>query len=271
MRSRLQTIRQYQIFGRVTQPTNGPEATIRIPQRKDLPLLETTLLIAALKSVNARRIFEFGTYLGSTTLNLALNTPDDAEVFTFDLPPGLEIQQHPEDVPFYTGAFRRLCFGVDISDSPSDNFFMTPDEQRTFIENAKAYIARQREASERCFTKNKDDWKAALKEAEQVSQPDEEELCRIARGLRKRNEPEFWWKFSNLAHLVGWLRHRGRCVYCDTDLVEGQYIRHGWATTDHLLPKSVYPELDKCSLNTVPACSACNSLKGGVDPSKPVW
>lgn len=96
----LPTIRPYQIFDRVPQSANGREATIKIPQRKDLPLLETTLLIAALKSVNARRIFEFGTYLGRTTLNLALNSPDDAEVFTFDLPPGEDIQQHPEDVPF---------------------------------------------------------------------------------------------------------------------------------------------------------------------------
>jgi len=100
LKRKLQTVRPYQIFDRVAQPTNGRETTIKIPQRKDLPLLETALLIAALKSVKARRIFEFGTYLGNTTLNLALNSPDDAEVFTFDLPPGLDIQQHPEDVPF---------------------------------------------------------------------------------------------------------------------------------------------------------------------------
>jgi predicted O-methyltransferase YrrM len=98
--SELTTVRPYQIFGRVEAPASDREVTIKLPQRKDLPLLETALLIAAMKSVSARRIFEIGTYRGATTLNLALNAPDDAEVYTFDLPPDEEIEQHPEDVPF---------------------------------------------------------------------------------------------------------------------------------------------------------------------------
>jgi predicted O-methyltransferase YrrM len=96
----LRTVRPYQIFSRVEAPAHAREVSIKLPQRKDLPLLETALLIAAMKSVGARRIFEFGTFLGATTLNLALNSPDDAVVYTFDLPPGAEIEQHPEDVPF---------------------------------------------------------------------------------------------------------------------------------------------------------------------------
>ena len=96
----LRTVRPYQIFCRVETPANAREISIKLPQRKDLPLLETALLIAAMKSVRARRIFEFGTYLGATTLNLALNAPEDAEVYTFDLPPDAQIEQHPEDVPF---------------------------------------------------------------------------------------------------------------------------------------------------------------------------
>jgi predicted O-methyltransferase YrrM len=96
----LETVRPYQIFYRVQAPANAREVSLKLPQRKDLPLLETALLIAAMKSVGARRIFEFGTYLGATTLNLALNAPDGAEVYTFDLPAGSAIEQHPEDVPF---------------------------------------------------------------------------------------------------------------------------------------------------------------------------
>jgi predicted O-methyltransferase YrrM len=95
----LRTVRPYQIFARVAAPANHREVSIKLPQRKDLPLLETALLIAAMKSVRARRIFEFGTYLGATTLNLALNAPEDGEVYTFDLPRGIQIDQHPEDVP----------------------------------------------------------------------------------------------------------------------------------------------------------------------------
>jgi len=33
-----------------------------------------------------RRIFEFGTFQGRTTLNLAANSPEDAKIFTLDLP-----------------------------------------------------------------------------------------------------------------------------------------------------------------------------------------
>jgi hypothetical protein len=50
-----------------------------------ISLLETFLLITAIRITSATRIFEFGTYLGSTTLNLALNTPADAQIFTLDL------------------------------------------------------------------------------------------------------------------------------------------------------------------------------------------
>jgi hypothetical protein len=33
-----------------------------------------------------RKVFEFGTYNGMTTLQIALNTPDDTEIYTLDLP-----------------------------------------------------------------------------------------------------------------------------------------------------------------------------------------
>jgi len=64
-------------------------------------LLETFLIVTATQIVNARRVFEFGTFLGSTTLNLAFNTADDAEVVTLDL--GEEhagvVKQDIADVP----------------------------------------------------------------------------------------------------------------------------------------------------------------------------
>jgi len=46
------------------------------------------LCVAAMvcRRLRARRIFEFGTYNGRTTLNLALNMPPDGQVFTLDLP-----------------------------------------------------------------------------------------------------------------------------------------------------------------------------------------
>jgi hypothetical protein len=57
-------------------------------------LLENFLLIAAARSVRAKQIFEFGTCLGATTLNLLMNT--DAKVFTLDLGAPIE-NQHPDD------------------------------------------------------------------------------------------------------------------------------------------------------------------------------
>lgn len=81
----LKHIRPYQLFTLLDRPAPERVANVKIPNRKDLALLETFLLITALRLVNARRVFEFGTYFGSTTLNLALNSSPDSEIFTLDL------------------------------------------------------------------------------------------------------------------------------------------------------------------------------------------
>ncbi|MGA9364111.1 MAG: class I SAM-dependent methyltransferase [Bacteroidota bacterium] len=47
---------------------------------------ELALLAAIVKSTKPRAIFEFGTYNGNTTLQLALNAPEDTLVYTLDLP-----------------------------------------------------------------------------------------------------------------------------------------------------------------------------------------
>jgi hypothetical protein len=47
---------------------------------------ETYLLVLLIKFLGARRIFEFGTYEGRTTLQFALNAPEDATIYTLDLP-----------------------------------------------------------------------------------------------------------------------------------------------------------------------------------------
>ena len=43
------------------------------------------LIVAGCRIVAARRVFEFGTFLGNNTFNIALNTPLDAEILTLDL------------------------------------------------------------------------------------------------------------------------------------------------------------------------------------------
>lgn len=94
-------IRPYRIFTVIEAPAAERIVNVKLPQRQDLRLLETFLLVAAIRLVNASRIFEFGTFLGSTTLNLALNIPSDGQVLTLDLDKQStnQAKQDPADVP----------------------------------------------------------------------------------------------------------------------------------------------------------------------------
>jgi predicted O-methyltransferase YrrM len=64
------------------------DVVLPIPRRRGLgglTAIETLILITAARMVEAKRIFEFGTFLGATTLSLARNT--GAEIVTLDLSP----------------------------------------------------------------------------------------------------------------------------------------------------------------------------------------
>lgn len=100
----LHYIRPYKLFALVEQAPNERIARFQIPARRGsggISMLETALLIASANAVHAKRVFEIGTFMGSTTLNLALNIPEDGQVYTLDLDSeaagGLE--QHPADAP----------------------------------------------------------------------------------------------------------------------------------------------------------------------------
>ncbi len=97
-------IRPYKIFTLLEVPTPERIVNVTLPSRRGqggTSLLETLLIIAATRIVNARRVFEIGTFLGSNTLNMALNLPDDAKIFTLDLDEqhATNLQQLPEDAP----------------------------------------------------------------------------------------------------------------------------------------------------------------------------
>lgn len=81
-------IRPHKLFDLLSPEIPERLVQIKLPFRTENYLIETALLLAAGKIVGARRIFEFGTFRGATTLNLALNFPG-AEIFTFDLAPEL--------------------------------------------------------------------------------------------------------------------------------------------------------------------------------------
>jgi hypothetical protein len=97
-------IRPYKLFALVDTPPARRIIQMQIPPRRGaggVTVLETCLLLSASQVVNARRVFEFGTFLGSTTLNLALNIPSDGKVLTLDLDASFADQaiQHPADSP----------------------------------------------------------------------------------------------------------------------------------------------------------------------------
>lgn len=76
-------VRPYQILSLTDGLVTLPIPPRRGSQSGAPSLLETFLLIASARIVDARSIFEFGTCRGTTALNLAMNT--DAQVYTLDL------------------------------------------------------------------------------------------------------------------------------------------------------------------------------------------
>ena len=98
----IQTIRPYRIFTALAGRLEERCATVPIPPRRGyggVSLLEAFLLITSCRIVNAKRLFEFGTFMGSTTLLLALNSAEDARVSTFDLGSAPSAHQHEDDAP----------------------------------------------------------------------------------------------------------------------------------------------------------------------------
>jgi hypothetical protein len=88
MTSSMHHIRPYKLFNLVEGTPLERAVTIPIPRHRGMggtSLLETILILATIRVVNARRLFEFGTFLGINTLNMALNMRTDAEIFTLDL------------------------------------------------------------------------------------------------------------------------------------------------------------------------------------------
>jgi len=56
----------------------------------NVSLLELVSLVRLVRTQQPRRLFEIGTFDGRTALNLAANAPDDAIVYTLDLPAAAE-------------------------------------------------------------------------------------------------------------------------------------------------------------------------------------
>ena len=111
-------IRPYQLFRLFDAAANSRDVGVQLPFRRgygSLTMLETMILLAAVKAVDAKTVFEFGTFLGSTTLNLAMNVADGGQVFTLDLPDDSQITQHAEDAAITN--IRRTAENLDFHGS----------------------------------------------------------------------------------------------------------------------------------------------------------
>ena len=80
-----------------------------------LPITELLVLAAICKYAQPRRIFEIGTYTGSSTFVMAMNTPCQTEVFTLDLDPSKSgMHEHGVEV----GGLRAFTEGTSYQESP---------------------------------------------------------------------------------------------------------------------------------------------------------
>lgn len=69
----------------------APVSELYRPRDMVVPLPELMTLAAVCRRTEPRRIFEIGTWTGSSTLVMAINTSDDTEILTLDLEPGEKI------------------------------------------------------------------------------------------------------------------------------------------------------------------------------------
>lgn len=83
-KSGIETVRFEDLFG----PINRYELKINRYESDGVTLSNTeiTYVCAMAKAIGANRTFEFGTYRGLTTLQLALNTDPDARIITINIP-----------------------------------------------------------------------------------------------------------------------------------------------------------------------------------------
>lgn len=85
----IRPIRPKVLFERVERrfPQQNVGFRVNIPSSAigGMTLLESSVLVSLCTLLDPRRLFEFGTFLGATTLLLAENTHDDARIVTLDM------------------------------------------------------------------------------------------------------------------------------------------------------------------------------------------
>lgn len=112
---------------------------------------ELAIIASVAKYLNPKRIFEFGTFDGLTTLNLAMNVQPETEIITIDLPEGDTKTLYPLDGfnQKYLPNKRKLKFegtpySKQIRQIKGDSAFLNTDEftnsvDMIFVDGAHSY------------------------------------------------------------------------------------------------------------------------------------
>lgn len=89
--SLIKPIRPWKLFAMVEDQLSERLSVMKIPIRRhpqhsdySLRLLELMTLTACIRITKAQRMFEFGTFLGNTTLHMAANSESEAHIWTID-------------------------------------------------------------------------------------------------------------------------------------------------------------------------------------------
>jgi hypothetical protein len=104
-------IRPHQLFNLVqTSSYEARLVKIVLPDQRAPILLETSVLLSLAKLVKPRKVFEFGTYLGVETLNMAANLSEQSHLYTLDLDEDSlsNLQQDVHDRPLTLTHFDNL-------------------------------------------------------------------------------------------------------------------------------------------------------------------
>jgi Methyltransferase domain len=93
----LNHLRPHKLFNLV-KTDSFAERTIKLilPEQRTPVLLESAILLALGRLIRPRKFFEFGTYLGVETLNMAANLPEDTHLYTLDIDP-IEFEKLQQD------------------------------------------------------------------------------------------------------------------------------------------------------------------------------
>lgn len=106
----------------------------------DMPLIDLIALLSLVRQEKAEFVFEFGTWRGRTTLNLAKNIKKTGKVYTLDIPlekqPALSLA--PEDYSYFKWSQKKLYQGTKeeqkIVEILEDSFLFNPEEFKEFFD-----------------------------------------------------------------------------------------------------------------------------------------